>query len=302
MRKNLIRILIFVSIYIFAPFIITLCMSGNKGKETKPETEGNVDSRKTSVPEYSSVTEFVTGTVAAYYEAGKSAEFLKVMAVVARTYVECIEKNGAESIPADFALLYMTEQEMRKEWQQNYEKNKQLLDSIVSEAADKVITMNGSPIIPFVHRISAGSTRNGREEYLNMIKCEEDIDAEEYLTKVRISEAELEKRLKNKYGKLDYGDSAVGSIQILSRDEAGYIIELMAGGITMTGDELADIASLPSSNFSVGREGDECIFVVRGKGSGYGISLYDADKKATAGMNYMDIINCYFKNIAIENV
>ena len=55
----------------------------------------------------------------------------------------------------------------------------------------------------------------------------------------------------------------MGSIQIIKRDESGYITELILDGKSISGDELAVGIALPSSNFSISREGGDCVFNVK---------------------------------------
>ncbi len=281
MRKNLVKIIAYLLIIFWAPFIITLCMNGVKGKEPKAVSEGSGSSHNTSVPDYSSVAEFVTGTVAAYYTAGDSSEFLKSIAIIAGTYAKYIEVNGAESIPADFALDYLTNEEMRERWQDKYEENIKIINDVVAEVGKTYISYKEKPILPYVHSISAGYTRAGNCEYLQAVDCRDDCDEKGYLTKLKIAESE------------------VGSIQIIKRDESGYITELILDGKSISGDELAVGIALPSSNFSISREGGDCVFNVKGDGSGYGMSIASARKKAENGVKCQDILNYFYKNISI---
>ena len=73
----------------------------------------------------------------------------------------------------------------------------------------------------------------------------------------------------------------------------------MVGNLTLSGDELAEVLSLPSGNFIISSGGDNVIFTVKGIGAGYGMSLYSARKKAASGAGYEEILYYYYKNIQI---
>ena len=67
--------------------------------------------------------------------------------------------------------------------------------------------------------------------------------------------------------------------------------------------ELISKLGLNSNNFTIStyKENSDIVrFVCRGKGSGMGLSIFDANKLAKEGLKYIDIINNYYKDIEIK--
>ena len=89
------------------------------------------------------------------------------------------------------------------------------------------------------------------------------------------------------------------NIQIVSRDEAGYVQTVMAGTEEYSGDETAAALGLPSPAFSVSRTETGLKFVDKGSGHGYGLSQWGANKLAAEGQDAAAILSYYYKNITI---
>lgn len=98
----------------------------------------------------------------------------------------------------------------------------------VEETAGQVLTYEGVPVEPFFHKDSAGVTRAGEEPYLVSVDSKWDMEAEGY-------EAVRE-----------WKEETYGEIQMISRDEAGYVEEIQIGGQVYTGDEAMELLQLPS--------------------------------------------------------
>lgn len=60
--------------------------------------------------------------------------------------------------------------------------------------------------------------------------------------------------------------------------------------------------SIPSSFFSVVKDGDSFVFYGGGFGHGVGMSQYGAMELADRGMEYKDILKIYYKNVSIKNI
>lgn len=96
----------------------------------------------------------------------------------------------------------------------------------VEETAGQILTYEGVPVEPFFHKISAGVTRAGEEPYLVSVDSKWDMEAEGY-------EAVRE-----------WKEETYGEIQMISRDEAGYVEEIQIGGQVYTGDEAMELLQL----------------------------------------------------------
>lgn len=302
MKKNAARIFIYISVCIVFPFIITVIMSGiGNGKGIADKTAWLAVNDDRTPEKNNDVNDYVTGTVAAYYEEGDSAEFLKVMAVIARTYAAYVKGDGMMMDSGKLSLATLTSREMHSIWGDSYESNYAAVSQAVKETDNLIITCNGVAVLPYFHEMSAGWTRDGDEEYLNGVACVEDASETSYVTVMDFQPQNLKNVLQKSIADTSFNESAENMFQIVSRDKAGYVLEAMAGNRTITGSRLCDILKLPSAAFVINASDDKVTFTVKGKGSGYGVSLSSARKKAQEGATYKEILNYFYKNIKIEN-
>ncbi len=299
MRKTVLKIIIYIASCLTVPFVITMFMTGVCEETDGVKTAKTVILQNDRSTRITDVTEFVTGAVAAYYKAGDSTEFLKAFAVVARTYGEYMKGDGAMVNSADLALTTLSTEEMKASWGENYDTYYQQVEQAVQETDGQVMTCDGEIIMPYFHLISAGMTRKAAETYLASVECSSDMENEYYISIVEYSESDVSKNLKKSYDDISFSGSVAEAFQIIERDDAGYVTELMVGNVTVSGDELASCLNLPSASFSVSSTAGNVVFTVKGSGSGYGMSLNNARNQAAEGADYQEILNYYYKNIQI---
>ncbi len=302
MKKTFLYTIIYIAACLAVPYIITMLMSGTRDKAEEEESAKQVILNYDKATEITDVTDYVTRTVAAYYKAGDSPEFLKAFAVVVRTYAEYVKEDGAMVNSADLALKTLTHKDMQNLWGDKYKENYDLIRLAVNETGGECVTCDGQVVMPYFHSVNSGKTRKGSERYLVSVDSPEDLKSEDYINLIEYGEEELAKALEAWNGDIIFDKSAAASFQIVDRDEAGYVRELMVGNITASGSEISVLLGLPSSNFMVSSSGGRVIFTVKGKGSGYGLSLAGARAKAASGMGYREILNYYYKNIQLKNV
>ncbi|MCM1307422.1 MAG: SpoIID/LytB domain-containing protein [Butyrivibrio sp.] len=302
MKKTFLYIIIYIAACLVVPYVITMLMTGVSGGTDEEESAKNVILNYDKATEITDVADYVTRTVAAYYKEDDSPEFLKAFSVVVRTYAEYAREDKAMLDSADLALKTLTQKDMRNLWGEDYDENYDAVRLAVNETGGEYMTCGGQTIMPYFHSVNSGRTRNGTESYLVSVDSPEDLKSADYISITEYRETELAKILKAWNGDIILDKSAAASFQIADRDEAGYVRELMVGNLTVSGSEIAVLLGLPSSDFTVSSSGDRVIFTVKGKGSGYGLSLAGAREKAAAGADYKEILNYYYKNIRLENV
>ena len=119
---------------------------------------------------------------------------------------------------------------------------------------------------------------------------------------VTYTKKEVVERIKSKYDQLLVSaDTLENQIQIVSKDEAGYIGGIQIGNITLGGEEFKTLLELPSCAFKIFFSDENVIFDVKGVGTGIGLSQNGANELAKQGMGYEDIIKHYYTDITIEN-
>ena len=95
-------------------------------------------------------------------------------------------------------------------------------------------------------------------------------------------------------------DRLSSEIQVVKRDDAGYVLQIKIGPRTYTGDDVQYALDLPSTCFTMDLKTPGRISVTaKGRGHGYGLSQNGAQAMAEEGWSYTDILKYYYKNIVI---
>ena len=264
MKKTILIVLLYFTGCLLIPCLIYLAIGDN---ERGIANTGSVVSYGDG---YAEGEEYVLRTVASYYEDGDNAEFLKALAIVIRTY----ESVGLQK---EFEPKTLTYNELRTKWGDYYAANLEAVRAAVSETEGMVMEATEVELLPYFCELSAGYTREKENSCLATVSCNDDLNASDYMTVVSYSYKEVA-------SKLGIGTDISEAFQVISRDEAGYVDSLMIGNLTLSGDELAQKLKLNSSNFMVTNNEEGMIFTVKGKGCGYGMSLYTARQKALQNM------------------
>ena len=87
------------------------------------------------------------------------------------------------------------------------------------------------------------------------------------------------------------------TIQIVSRDTAGYVDQIQIGNAGFSGEEVQYALGLQSACFTMESYEDQIRAVSKGIGHGYGMSQESANEKAKAGWKAEDILSYFYKNI-----
>ena len=90
-----------------------------------------------------------------------------------------------------------------------------------------------------------------------------------------------------------------GTIQIILRDDSGYVEQLQIGTRTYTGEEVQYALGLPSAAYGFEEYEGGVRAVCQGIGHGYGMSQYGAKCKAEEGWTAEKILPYFYKNIVL---
>ena len=193
--------------------------------------------------------------------------------------------------------------QMKRMWGENgfveyYEKIKQA----VEETAGLVIMWGDSKpelIQPLFHHVSAGRTRDGGEAYpyLRPVDSLVDLEAEEYLTLLKWSPEEMAACLEPET--IVAGEQISTTMQLISREESGYVTEYQIGSHTFTGEKLKELLGLPSTAFTLSMHEGNIRATCKGSGHGYGLSQYGAHRMAQEGMTAEEILQYYYRDVFI---
>lgn len=232
-----------------------------------------------------------------------SEEALKSQAVVIRTLIcERLKGQGVNEIDADvLGFQYVLYDDMEKIWGEKFTQNYNKLMKVLSNTAMEVIVFEDKIITPYYHSASCGYTRDGEAvlgaeyKYLKSVASAKDVEAEGYLTGVAFDKSEFASRLREALEDISIDDEKpLETMQIISRDEAGYVTKLQIGNVQMTGDDFVHIFQLNSPNFQVDEYDGDIRIVTKGLGHGLGLSMYGAEKLAESGKSYKEILSHYY--------
>ena len=257
--------------------------------------------------------EFLYGAVVCEMSPNFELEALKAQAVATYTYF-CRERNSIRETPreslkgADFEVdtenwkYYTTKENMQSRWKDNFDYYyKRVTDAVDAVFGEVIKTEAGEPILAAYHAISGGNTEKcedvfgGNVSYLAAVASPYDKLAPGYNTKVEINVDEFKDIIMSNYKDAYFDDDYSKWIGDAKRTESGMVKEINIGGINISGQEIRNLFSLRSANFSLELVENNFVFNVKGYGHGVGMSQYGAEYMAKQGASYSEILNWYYK-------
>lgn len=234
-------------------------------------------------------------------------EMLKAQAVLIRSslYLSLEEETFDKG-----KLKEQLENYCKNNGSEKYEQAYQRMEKAVSHTKGQVIYYQGKICPGVFHRVSAGTTRDGKEifsdgkmTFLQSVNSSQDIQSEEYLHGHYFTEEALRKRIQESYPDAKLEEVSVAE-QILpqKRDSQDYILELQVAGLTVSGEEFRKTLELSSSNFTVQSLDGKIRFLCKGLGHGLGLSQYGGNELAKEGKTYQQILFTYFPDVTLKRV
>ena len=160
-------------------------------------------------------------------------------------------------------------------------------------------------IYPFYCRAAAGKTRTLGEAYPYLRQAESpgDLKADGFLTILTISPGELAERISALPDAAPVsGEELLETLQIVERDEAGYVLQIQAGAKTYGGEEIREALRFPSDCYEFSEYDGKLQAVCRGIGDGYGFSQAGANELEKEGTLYQELLSHYFQNVEILKI
>lgn len=247
--------------------------------------------------------ELLPAAIACEMDLHAPEEALKAQAVACYTLF-CRKRANGEAIACDPEQwqVWTNEEHMRARWGQDYEGTIAALRSIVDQVYGEVILYEDEPILAAYTAISPGSTEDGAllwrrsYSYLRPVASPGDRFADGYLTVLSMTEKEFKEKL-NQQSTVEglKADGKAGAwLTDISYTQSGTVEHAVLCGVTVTGQELRAIFSLPAASFSVEHTDGGFTFTVRGRGHGVGLSQAGAVFFAKRGMGYEEILKHYY--------
>ena len=229
--------------------------------------------------------EFLTGVVAAEIPAEYGIETLKAQAVLARTYIYRLVDPGLERIrEEELDIDCLSMREMEKKWgKEHFKEYYGKIRTAVQETEGLVAEYDGELIEPFYCEASAGKTRElAAYPYICSVESPGDLEAGEFLCVRTFTEAEFADKIGRIGGPRPGADSIAEKIQIIERDDAGYV---------------------KRSCFHFSSADGKIRVSSKGIGSGYGFSQAGADAmEREQGSEFRELLKYYFQGIEIVKI
>lgn len=225
-------------------------------------------------------------------------EVIKAQSVIARTqYMAALEKG--ENAPDAFTIA-----ELQELWGEQFDAYYEQLQTAIAETAGETLQHNNEYIYAAYHQSSAGNTRSMKEyyekssmPYLSSVACHEDTTAEGYLNVFYWQAKEFAGLMGTVFPEENITTGR--DIQVLKRDEAGYVLEVQVGQTIYEGEAFRKKMKLPSACFEITLIEEDVRIVTMGQGHGFGLSQHMAGKLAEKGMGYQEILKYFYKGVTI---
>lgn len=283
---------------------------------TVPQEEIAVTTVKVMNASSKNITEmplrdYLAGVIAEEVNASYHEEAIKAQIIAAHTMLLYSKEykndglNGADI--SDSSLThqgFLTEDEQKEKWGENYEVYREKILKCVDEVMDLTIQYDGKPINAVFHAISNGQTENatdvwgGKYPYLISVSSVGDKLSPAYNSEVTVTEKEFKEIMENE--DVELKENPADYVGKITNTDTGMVKTIMIGEKEFKGTEIRKLFSLKSSTFTIKYDDGNFIFNVCGYGHGVGMSQYGADYMARQGFTYEEILKHYYVGTEIS--
>ena len=120
--------------------------------------------------------------------------------------------------------------------------------------------------------------------------------SEDYLTEVTVEIDEFREKMQEISKTSE--DIIPSELEVV-RDSAGYVEWVEWNDQRISGENVQELFSLPSTAFSIEEQGREVMITAEGVGHGYGMSQYTANLMAQRGDDFYAILSYFFPQYEI---
>ena len=267
---------------------------------------------------------FLIGALAAVIPAEYEPEALKAQAVILRSSCvagghleetvlengttgaaqESISQNSVSAvepriIDSNSGFSYLDKAQRKRLWGEQADVLEERCREAVRASSGYVLEWQGAAVSAPFFRLSAGRTRSGTElfgqesDWCKSIACPVDEAAEDFLQ---------EKSMKTErfFGMLEAEGVSVEKDApklVLTRDSAGYVLNVRAGRSSIEGERFRQLFELPSSCFFLEEQGGKMVITTKGIGHGIGLDQYYANALAKQGASAEEILELFFPGL-----
>lgn len=263
--------------------------------------------------------QYLQGVVAAEMPASFPPEALKAQAVAARTYtiykleayaqgVEIPSVHQGAQLCDDFShcKAYVNlKSTQEKLWGDKAPEYAALIEQAVSTTDGMVVTYQGAPVAAVFHAASAGKTEAALDvwgtahPYLVSVESPGEEECPKYLGTVSINPKEFASKFWETHPEANFNEAPITWFKDSARSQSGGIINVLVGGVRVSGNEIRNLLGLNSTNFTLQASDEALVFSTTGYGHGVGMSQYGARELALEGKSFGDILKWYYTGTEI---
>lgn len=240
--------------------------------------------------------EYLLGVVAGEMPAEFEEEALKAQVVASRTFVLSRDLKVDNTTNSQ---VYLTEEQMKKNWGDNYTKYRSKIEKAIKETNNEIMTYNGEYISALFFSSSNGQTNNSEDYFNGEVAYLRSVDSHWDLTIDKTNTREKSFTINELCNTFNI---STPSLKIMSYTDSGYVKEVIVNNKSYTGREIREKLGLASSSFKIEYSKNKYTFITSGSGHGVGMSQYGAQGMAKESKTYKDILNHYYKNIEIKSI
>ena len=258
--------------------------------------------------------EYVCGSVAAEMPLMYHEEALKAQAIACYTNSLRLKnsKNKSELNGADISdnpathQGYLTREERKKKWGDDYQKYESKLETIVKSVEGEYLTYDGEYCLCAFSAICTGTTESAENvwgekiPYLASVKSSGDTLSPQYSSTNTFTKSQFVSIMKDLGVSINSKTNLEDIIGKSKTSKAGTVLKIEINKKSLTGEQMRSAFSLRSSAFKITATENEVIFKVSGYGHGVGMSQYGADYMARQGSTYDEILKHYYKGVNLE--
>lgn len=266
-----------------------------------------VDNQPTQLP----LEDYVAGVVAAEIPNDFPLEAIRAQAVAARTYAVYKMAAGrpAAHPDADVCDDYhhcAAYRDIAVETASGSDLSR--VQQAVQDTEGEILTYDGAPIAAVFHCVSGPRTEAARDvwgedvPYLQSVVSPGGTAYSNYEAAVTVSAAEFREKVAEAFPSADVSGPPNDWFKASVRSDAGGIITVQLGGVTVEGTAVRELFGLQSTNFTITTTDDSITFHTIGYGHGVGLSQYGAKYMAEQGADYTEILAHYYPSTVLGNV
>ena len=258
--------------------------------------------------------EYLWSVVAAEMPASFEEEALKAQACAARTYAVRLQNGGGKHENADLCTdskccqAYISPADAAAKWGESAQVYAAKVARAVSQTDGLGVLYGGQPIEALFFSSAPGKTTDAvavwgsSVDYLKSVDSPEGEEVPNYRTTVTLSAGEVKSLLLAAYPGCDLSGEPGKWFSEIRIGDSGAVASLLAGGVTLTGNQVRGALGLRSPAFTVSFDGTNFTFQVTGYGHGVGMSQYGANAMAKSGSTFRDILTWYYTGTEVDDL